>query len=76
MRAADAGALSAREKLESETRLFESGESTNFLVLTRQNEYSDSRRLQVEAEAAFNKAVTQYEGAVGTSLERRHISVE
>ena len=76
VRAADAGALAAREKLESETRLFESGESTNFLVLTRQNEYADSRRLQVEAEAAFNKAVAQYEGALGTSLERRHIHVE
>jgi len=76
VRAADAGAVAAREKLESETRLFESGESTNFLVLTRQNEYSDSRRLQVEAEAAFNKAVAQYEGALGTSLERRHIQVE
>jgi outer membrane protein TolC len=76
MRAADAGELAAREKLESETRLFESGESTNFLVLTRQNEYSDARRLQVEAEAALNKAVAQYEGALGTSLEQRHLHVE
>lgn len=76
VRAAEAGEAAAREKLESETRLFESGESTNFLVLTRQNEYSDSRRLQVEAEAALNKAVAQYEGAIGTSLDRRHIHVE
>jgi outer membrane protein TolC len=76
VRAADAGAVAAREKLESETRLFESGESTNFLVLTRQNEYSDARRLQVEAEAALNKAVAQYEGALGTSLEQRHLHVE
>jgi len=76
MRAAAAGAEAAKEKLESETRLFESGESTNFLVLTRQNQYSDARRSQVEAEAAFNKAVAQYEGALGTSLEIRHITVE
>jgi outer membrane protein TolC len=76
MRAAVSGATAAREKLESETRLFESGESTNFLVLTRQNEYSDARRLQVEADAAFNKAVAQYESALGTSLEVRHIQVQ
>jgi outer membrane protein TolC len=79
VRAADAGALAAREKLESETRLFESGESTNFLVLTRQNEYSDSRRLQVEAEAAFNKAVAQYEGArnvARTAASYREVRVE
>jgi HAE1 family hydrophobic/amphiphilic exporter-1 len=76
VRAAEAGAVAAKEKLESETRLFESGESTNFLVLTRQNEYSDARRLQVEADAAFNKAVAQYEGALGTTLETRNIRVE
>ena len=76
MRAANAGAAAAREKLESETRLFEAGESTNFLVLTRQNEYSDARRLQVEADAAFNKAVAEYEGALGTALEARQITVE
>jgi outer membrane protein TolC len=76
MRAADAGAAAAKEKLESESRLFDSGESTNFLVLTRQNEYSDARRMQVEAEAAINKAVAQYEGALGTTLESRRISVK
>lgn len=76
MRAASAGAEAAKDKLDSETRLFASGESTNFLVLTRQNEYSDARRLEVEAEAAFNKAVAQYEAALGTTLTARHITIE
>ena len=76
VRAAAAGAAAAKEKLDSESRLFATGESTNFLVLTRQNEYSAARRRQVEADAAFNKAVAQYQAALGSTLSRRGIEVE
>ena len=76
MRAAAAGADAARDKLASESRLFAHGESTNFLVLTRQNEYSAARRRQVEADAAFNKAVSQYSASLGTTLASRRIEVE
>jgi HAE1 family hydrophobic/amphiphilic exporter-1 len=76
MRAAAAGAAAAKEKLESESRLFATGESTNFLVLTGQNEYSAARRRQVEADAAFNKAVAQYQAALGVTLSWRGIEVE
>jgi outer membrane protein TolC len=58
MKAAGAGATAAAEKLAGESRLFEAGESTNFLVLTRQNEYSAARRRQVDAESAFRQAST------------------
>ena len=75
VRASDAAAQSAREKLESESRLFGKGESTNFLVLTRQNEYSDARRRQVESQAALAKAVAQYQTATGTILSEREIRV-
>lgn len=75
VRASDAAAQSAREKLESESRLFATGESTNFLVLTRQNEYSDARRRQVEAQAALAKAVAQYQTATATILSERQIRV-
>ncbi len=76
VRAAAAGATAAKDKLESESRLFTHGESTNFLVLTRQNEYSAARRRQVDADAAFNKAVAQYQAAMGATLASRGISVE
>jgi len=76
MRAAAAGADAARDKLASESRLFAHGESTNFLVLTRQNEYSAARRRRVEADAAFNKAVSQYGASLGTTLASRRIEVE
>jgi HAE1 family hydrophobic/amphiphilic exporter-1 len=75
IRASDAAAQSAREKLDSESRLFATGESTNFLVLTRQNEYSDARRRQVEAQAALAKAVGQYQTATATILSERQIRV-
>ena len=53
--AAETSERAAKEKLESETRLFQTGESTNFFVLTRQNEYLDARRRAVLAHLDFNK---------------------
>ncbi|MEK7405671.1 MAG: efflux RND transporter permease subunit [Acidobacteriota bacterium] len=71
--AASASARAARDKLDSETRLFQSGESTNFLVLTRQNEYADSRRREVVARLEANKAVARLRQALGTTLEAHKV---
>jgi HAE1 family hydrophobic/amphiphilic exporter-1 len=76
MRAAEAGARAAGEKLASETRLFAAGGSTNFLVLTRQNEYSAARRLVVDAETSLGKAVSRYHAAVGSTLAAWGMTVE
>lgn len=73
--AAEASAQAARVKLESEQRLYETGESTNFLVLTRQNEYADSRRRSVVARLDFNKSVTRLQQALGTTLSTHKITV-
>lgn len=73
--AAEASAQAAQVKLESEKRLFGSGESTNFLVLTRQNEYADSRRRAVVARLDFNKSVARLQQALGTTLSTHKISV-
>jgi HAE1 family hydrophobic/amphiphilic exporter-1 len=74
--AADASARAAQEKLASETRLFQTGESTNFLVLTRQNEYTDARRRSLVAKLDFNKAVARLEQAMGATLESHHITLK
>jgi HAE1 family hydrophobic/amphiphilic exporter-1 len=74
--AAEASLRAAREKLESETRLFQNGESTNFLVLTRQNEYADSRRRLVRARLDSLKALALYRQATGQTLEARNIQVK
>ena len=73
--AAEASARAAKEKLDSETRLFQTGESTNFFVLTRQNEYSDSRRRVVVSHLDFNKAVARMRQAIGTTLESHSLVV-
>ncbi|HWB98916.1 MAG TPA: TolC family protein [Bryobacteraceae bacterium] len=74
--AAEAGARAAREKLESETRLFQTGESTNFLVLTRQNEYADSRHRELVARLDFNKAVARLQQAIGSTLQSHRITLK
>jgi len=76
IRAAEAGARAAGDKLASETRLFASGASTNFLVLTRQNEYSAARRRVVDAETSLGTAVSRYHAAVGSTLAEWGMTVE
>jgi HAE1 family hydrophobic/amphiphilic exporter-1 len=74
--AAEAGARAAKEKLDSETRLFQTGESTNFFVLTRQNEFSDAKRRVVVATLEFNKSVARLEQAVGKTLEQHSVKLK
>lgn len=74
--AAEASARAAQEKLDSETRLFQTGESTNFLVLTRQNELSDSRTRVVVAHLDFNRAISRLEQATGRALEAHQIRLD
>jgi len=73
--AAEASARAAQEKLDSEIRLFRTGESTNFLVLTRQNELADSRQRAVVARLDFNKAVAKAQQALGTTLTTYNIEL-
>lgn len=74
--AARASERAASEKLDSEIRLFQTGESTNFLVLTRQNELLDSRRRVVGAELLYNKAAARLDQAIGATLQVRGITLE
>ena len=74
--AAEASERAAKEKLESESRLFQTGESTNFFVLTRQNEYLDARRRAVLAHLEFNKAAARLEQAGGSTLPSHNISLK
>lgn len=74
--AAESSAKAAKEKLDSETRLFQTGESTNFLVITRQNEHLDSLRRAVVARLDFNRAVARLQQATGVTLETWKISLK
>jgi HAE1 family hydrophobic/amphiphilic exporter-1 len=74
--AARASERAAKEKLASEIRLFQTGESTNFLVLTRQNELLDSRRRTVVAALALNRALARLDQALGQTLETNSIRID
>ena len=74
--AASAGERAAREKLESETRLFETGESTNFVTIARQNEYSEARRRSLVAALEYNKAVARLQHATGTTLQENNVTAQ
>lgn len=76
IRAAEASRKAAKEKLASEIRLFQTGESTNFLVLTRQNEYADSSLRAVSAHLGFNKAIARLEQALGTTLRSHNVKLK
>ncbi len=76
IQAAEASAKAAKEKLDSETRLFQTGEPTNFLVLTRQNEFADSRRRVVVANLDFNKAISRLEQALGATLDSHKVALK
>jgi outer membrane protein TolC len=53
--------------------VFQMGESTNFLVLTRQNELADARHRLLVARLDYNKAVARLEVALGTTLAAHQI---
>lgn len=76
IRAAEASQKAAQEKLDSENRMFQTGESTNFLVLTRQNEYADSSLRAVAAHLGFNKAVARLEQALGVTLRSHEVKLK
>jgi outer membrane protein TolC len=76
IQAAEASARAAQEKLDSEIRLFRNGESTNFLVLTRQNELADSQQRAVVARLDFNKAVARIQKALGTTLQTYNVQLQ
>jgi len=74
--AAQAGERASKEKLDSEVRLFQTGSSTNFFVLTRQNELLNSRLRVVASELEFNKAVARLEQAVGSTLRVHNLTID
>ena len=74
--AAQAAEKAAQEKLNSEVRLFQTGESTNFLVLTRQNELLDSRRRAIIAQLELNRAIARLEQAIGKTLPAHNIKLK
>ncbi len=66
-----------REKdLEAEQKKFENGMSTNFLVLSKQNDLDTAKSSELQSQITYAKAVTALEKALGHLLEARKLEVK
>jgi outer membrane protein TolC len=74
--AARAAREAAETQLRSEQERFGVGMSTNFLVLTRQNELSRARLDEIQALADHRRSLTELARASGSLLEERRVVVE
>ncbi len=65
-----------REKdLEAEQKKFENGMSTNFLVLSKQNDLDTAKSNELQSRIGYAKAVTALEKAQGSLLEARKLTL-
>jgi outer membrane protein TolC len=71
--AARAGLRAARIQLEAENVRFAAGMTSNYFVLTRQNELAEAARTETAALTNYRRALADYARASGTLLEQRHI---
>ncbi|HET6372846.1 MAG TPA: TolC family protein [Candidatus Polarisedimenticolia bacterium] len=74
--AARAARDAAEVQLTSERDRYDVGLSTNFLVLTRQNDLSRARLDEIAALTDYRKARTEMARATGSLLDERRIQVE
>ncbi len=74
LQAAIEARTAAEQLYESEQRKFQSGTSTVFLVLQRQTDLINARGREVQAQTDLNKAITQYQRSIGTTLDAAGVS--
>ncbi len=65
----------AEQQLTGEQEKFSVGLSTTFLVLTRQNDLSQSRGAEVQALTDYNKAIAALQSAISTTLTDNSIEI-
>jgi outer membrane protein TolC len=70
-----AGREAAEIQLQAEVERFKVGRSTNFLVLTRQNDLSSARLEEITALSDYRKALTEFARAAGTLLLERQVAI-
>jgi outer membrane protein len=73
--AARAARAAAETQLFAEQERFAVGMSTNFLVLTRQNELTTARVTETSALTDYRKAATEFARASGVLLDERRITL-
>jgi HAE1 family hydrophobic/amphiphilic exporter-1 len=76
VQSARAGRAASQSQLESEERRFRAGETTNFFVLTRQNQLSEARSREMRSLADYNIAVAQLQRATAATLDALNIQLK
>lgn len=76
IQAARAGLVAAQTQLRAEQDRFAAGLSTNFFVLTRQNDLALAQLAEISALTDYRKAQTEMSRAKGSLLEDRNIRVQ
>jgi outer membrane protein TolC len=76
VQAARAGLVAAETQLRAEQDRFSVGASTNFFVLTRQNDLAAAQLSEIAALTDYRKALTDLASATGTLLRDRNIHIE
>jgi len=74
--AARASRAAAETQLTAEQERFHAGMSTNFLVLTRQNDLTNARVTETSALTDYRKAETELARSTGTLLDRRGVTID
>ncbi|HEX8634870.1 MAG TPA: TolC family protein [Pyrinomonadaceae bacterium] len=75
LRAAAIQRSASEQQYQSEQRKFDSGQSTFFLVLERQNALAAARGNELRAQTELNKAAAELQRATGNSLEANQVQV-
>lgn len=75
LNAAVASRVAAELLYESETRQFRAGTTTVFLVQQRQNELIAARGNELQAQTALNKAISEYQRAIGVTLNVNNVEI-
>jgi outer membrane protein len=76
VQAARAGLAAANTQLTAEQERFNAGTSTNFLVLTRQNDLEQAQLTEISALTAYRRALTELSRATGMLLMERGITIK
>ncbi len=66
---------SAEQLYESESRRFQAGTTTFFLVQQRQTELLTARSRELQAQTDLNKAISEFNRSTGTTLTANNVSV-
>jgi len=66
----------AEAALEAEQKKLESGKSTSFVVLQLTRDLTSARSAEISALANYNISLSQLALDEGTTLERRHVTLQ